>query len=128
MAPWLPLAAVIACLLAQRAPVEEDSVFELPGPDLHVAGRFTQPDFEQLAGVVPLVDRMPDVEALVALEPHEPRSEGRGQRGGDARLANTGFPFEQDRTRQLQGQVQRRGQTAVGDVRLSIEERSKRIN
>ena len=75
------------------------------GGAIEIRGRLEQPNLEQLPGVVPLVDRLADVEPLVALQPDERR----GQRGrdhlGHFGLAHTRLPFEEERTPQLRGQV-----------------------
>ena len=59
--------------LEQRAPDEEVGAEELLLGDGALLGRA---DVEELARVVPLVDRVGDVEALVALEPDQARAAG----------------------------------------------------
>ncbi len=73
-------------------------------------------DAEQLTGVVPLVQRLGRVDALVALQPHEPRVEGRGERLGRGRLADPGFAFEEQRLGEPGGAEQGGRQSLVGEV------------
>ena len=79
-------------------------------------GRLGQPDAQQLARVVPLVERLGGVDALVALQPQQWRVEHLGQRLGRLGLADPGLAFEQDRLGQLGGEEQRRRQPEVGEV------------
>ena len=58
-------------------------------------------DRDHLRGVVPLVDRGGDVEALVALQPDQPAAERRGQHLGDLGLADAGLAFEEQRPAHL---------------------------
>ena len=69
-----------------------------------LAARLEQPDLEHLARVVPLVDRGVDVQALVALEPDEPRAEARREDLGELGLADAGLALEQQRPAELEGQ------------------------
>ncbi len=73
-------------------------------------------DAEQLTGVVPLVQRLGRVDALVALQSHEPRVEGRGERLGRGRLADPGFAFEEQRLGEPGGAEERGRQSLVGEV------------
>ena len=62
------------------------------------AARLEDAQLEQLPRIVPLVDRVADVQPLVALQADEIGPEG-GRRGrGQRRLADAGFPFEEQRT------------------------------
>ena len=65
---------------------------------------------QQLAGIVPLVERLGRVDALVALQPDQRRVEHGGQRLGRLGLADAGLAFEQQRLRQPHGAEQRRRQ------------------
>ena len=56
-----------------------------------------EPDRDHLRGVVPLVDRGRDVEALVALQADQPAAERRRQHLGDLGLADAGLAFEEQR-------------------------------
>src|SRR5581483_1472890 len=80
-----------------------------------------EPDGEQLARVVPLVVRLAGVDALVALQPEQRGAEGARQRLGRLRLADAGFPFEQQRLGQLAGEEQRGRQDAVREVTGAVE-------
>ena len=62
----------------------------------HRAG-FEQTDFEQLAGVVPFVERLGDVDPFVALQPDQFGVEHGSQRFRDLGLADTGLAFEKER-------------------------------
>ena len=99
----------------QRALDEEALRVELVLDDL-LAGGLDRAQVEQLAGVVPLVDGLPGVDALVALQPHQlaagPAREHLGHLGlADARLA-----FEQQRALEPQGEEHRGGEPLVGEV------------
>ena len=86
------------------------------GRVLGLAARLEQPDLEHLARVVPLVDGRVDVEALVALEPDEPRAERGGEDLGELGLADAGLALEQQRAAELERQEDRRRERPVGDV------------
>ena len=58
---------------------------------------FEQPDLENLARVVPLVHRVADVEAFVALQADQFGVERRRQHLGDFGLADAGFALEEQR-------------------------------
>jgi hypothetical protein len=75
----------------------------------------------ELPCVVPLVDRVRDVEALVALQPDEVGVERRGQRARECRLADAGFALEEERTAETERQEARYRQAVVGDVVLRQE-------
>jgi hypothetical protein len=81
-----------------------------------VAAGVGQPDAQQLAWVVPLVERLGGVDALVALEAHERRVEHRGQRLGGLRLADARLALEQQRLRQPHAEEHRRRQALVNEV------------
>ena len=74
-------------------------------------------DVQQLPRVVPLVDRVRDVQALVALEPDQPRAERLRDRLRSLRLADARLAFEQQRLLELQREVERGREPAVGEVR-----------
>ena len=63
----------------EQRPLEQELGAEdvVRGGLVDLAARLEQPDLEHLARVVPLVDGGVDVQALVALEPDQPRAEGR---------------------------------------------------
>jgi hypothetical protein len=68
-----------------------------------------------------------DVDALVALQPDEPRAGGRGQRLGHLGLADAGLALDQQRLAELAGQEDRGGQGAVGEVALRGERLADRV-
>ena len=90
--------------LEQRPPDQELRAEELVfGDRAFLCGA----DVEELARVVPLVDGVCDVEALVALQPDQASAERAGERLGRLCLADSGFPLEQhgllEREREEQG-------------------------
>jgi hypothetical protein len=93
---------------------------ELPAKQLVLAqpgaGRLRRSDPQQLAGVVPLVERLGGVDALVALKSDQPRVERRRQRLGCLRLADTRLALEQQGLRQPEREEKRRGEPVVGQV------------
>ena len=58
---------------------------------VHLASRFHQAYLQHLAGVVPLVDRLVNVQTLVALEADEVGAQSLGQGTGDLRLPDAGL-------------------------------------
>ncbi|CAB4324544.1 unannotated protein [freshwater metagenome] len=78
---------------------------------------------QQLAGVVPFVERLRCVEALVTLEPDEvaacPGADGPGQ----LRLSGARFALEQQRPLHAQREQYCGGETFVGEIALSAEAR-----
>jgi len=73
-------------------------------------------DAQQLARVVPLVQRLRCVDPLVALQTDERRVQHDGQRLGGLGLADTRLAFEQQGLRQAQAQKHRRRQALVDEV------------
>ena len=94
------------------------------------AGRFQDPQLEQLARVVPLVHRVADVEAFVALQANQIGIERRGDRCGQRGLADAGFALEKQGASEAQGQKQRNSQALVGDVVVVSPRRaaSRKVN
>jgi hypothetical protein len=82
------------------------------------AAGFERPQVEHLARVVPLVDSGGGVQTLVALEANQGRVEDGRQNLGDLRLADAGLPFEEQRFLEAEGEIERRRQSAIGDVFL----------
>ena len=74
-----------------------------------------------LAGVVPLVERMGNVEPLVTLEADEVLAEHGGEDLGDLGLADAGLPLEEQRPSQLQREVHGHRQATVGNIVLAFE-------
>ena len=73
-------------------------------------------DGEELALIVPLVERRVLVETLVALQADQLGAVDGGERLGDLGLADAGLAFEQQRTLEEIHQPQRGRDVAVGDV------------
>ena len=80
------------------------------------AGGLGGAEVQQLAGVVPLVDGLVGVEALVALEADQLAAGPAGQRLGHLGLADAGLALEEQRALQAQGEEDRRRQALVGEV------------
>ena len=82
-------------------------------------------DAQQLLAVVPLVQRLGLVEALVALQPHELAAEVRGERLGELGLADAGGPLDEHRLAELGREVgDQRGRLArqVADLAQPVGE------
>ena len=75
-----------------------------------------RPHGEELARVVPLVERLRGVDPLVALEADEPAPQQLGQHLRDLGLPDAGLPFEQQRLVEREGEVDRGGEPAVRQV------------
>ena len=76
---------------------------------------------EELLGVLPLVERLGLVQALVALQADQLAPERGGQHLGELGLADAGGPFHQDRLLELAGEVDDSADRPVGDVVLRRE-------
>ena len=88
--------------------------------DRHLA--FLQrPRVEELARVVPLVERLRGVDPLVALEPDQVGLEDAGERLPDLGLADPRLPFEEQRPAHRDGQEDRGREAPVGQVVLPTE-------
>src|SRR5690242_1953683 len=75
-----------------------------------------QADVEELARVVPLVNRVREVDALITLETDEARAQHIGHDLGGFGLAHACLAFDEERLLQLEGQKYRRGERAIADV------------
>src|SRR5918997_881736 len=73
-------------------------------------------DVEELARVIPLVDGLIDVYALVALQADEGRLEDAGENLGDLGLADPCFAFEEQRPSELEGEEDRGREPFVRQV------------
>src|SRR3954447_2857729 len=73
-------------------------------------------DAQQLLLVVPLVERLGLVEALVALQSNEAGARHLGDRLGELRLAGAGGTFDEHRLLQPVGEVHDAGDAFVGEV------------
>jgi hypothetical protein len=82
---------------------------------------------EELARVVPVVEGVVDVDALVALQADEPRAGGGGQRLGDLGLADARLALDQQRLAQLGGEEDGRRQRTVGEIALLGERLADRV-
>ena len=78
--------------------------------------RLGEPDAEQLARIVPLVERLGRVDPLVALQPDQRHVERRGQRHRRRGLADPRLPLEQQRLRQPQAEEDRGRQALVDEI------------
>ena len=82
------------------------------------AGGLEDAQLEELPRVVPLVDRVRDVEPFVALQPDQIGLERGGDRAGERRLADAGLAFEKQRPAEPERQEERHREAVVGDVVL----------
>ena len=73
-------------------------------------------DAQQLLLVVPLVERLGLVEALVALQADQAGAGDRGDRLGQLGLADTGRPLDQHRLLEPVGEEHDAGDGGVGEV------------
>ncbi len=78
---------------------------------------FGQPDRDHLRGIVPLIDRRRNVEALRSIAGGSAGGPTRrGQNLGDFGLADAGLAFEEQRAAHLAAREKYRRQRAVADV------------
>ena len=75
-----------------------------------------RPDLQHLAGVVPLVQGLVRIDALVALQPDQPPVEHRRENLGHFGLAHPDLALEQDRTAKGQRHEQGGGQSTIGEI------------
>ena len=80
------------------------------------AGAFARLDGEQLALIVPFIERRIGVEALVALHADELAAVHVGERLGDLGLADARLALDQQRALQMIHHPQRGRKIAVGDI------------
>jgi hypothetical protein len=78
-------------------------------------------DRQQLALVVPVVDRVVQVDALVALQPDQARTGGGRERPRDLGLADAGLALEQERLLERGREEHGRGEPGVGQVAIAGE-------
>ena len=83
-------------------------------------------DREQLTRVVPLVERLVDVDALVTLEPDQARAGRSGECPRDLGLARAGLALEQQRLPERGGEMYGGRKRPVGEVALTGE-RPRRV-
>ena len=103
--------------LEQRAAEQELAAEQLA----RVCARLGGADGQQLALVVPVVDRVVEVDPLVALQPDQPRALRVRERAGDLGLAHARLALEQQRLLERGGQVHARGERPVREVALAGE-------
>jgi len=115
--------SVVLERLEQWAPQEEAPREKLALVD----PRLGCPQRQQLPRVVPVVERVMQIDALVALQADQTGAGGPGQRLGDLRLADPGVALEQQRLAQLGGQEDRCAQRTVGEVALPGEGLADRV-
>ena len=101
--------------LQQRPPEQELAPEELAR---RRAG-LRRADGQELALVVPVVDRVVEIDPLVALQPDQARARGLRERARDLGLADAGLPLEQQRLLERGGEEDRGGQAPVGEVALA---------
>jgi hypothetical protein len=104
--------------LEQRAPDQELRPEELLLGDRSL---LRGPDVEELARVVPFVDRVGDVEALVALKTDQARAEDARERLRRLGLADAGLAFQQQRLLEPKREEERRREPAVREVGGRVE-------
>ena len=95
----------------QQGPRDQEAV--VIDVDLALAGLA---DGEKLALIVPLVERVGGVDALVALQPDEIAPSERGDRLGGFRLADARRAFEQQRLAEPDREEDRGGEPLVGEI------------
>ncbi len=106
----------------QQRPLDEEA-----GTEQRVDLRFTGAavaealQVQQLAGVVPLIQRLARVDALIALQAHQLSTAGGGQRLGELGLADAGLALQEQRPPEHRGKVHGGGQPPVGQVVLGRE-------
>ena len=81
-----------------------------------VAARLGQADRQQLARIVPLVQRLGGVDAVVALQPDQRRVQHLRERLGGLGLADPGLPLQQQRLREAEAEEERGRQALVDEV------------
>ena len=101
----------------QQRPLQEILVAEEgAGQLLRVLAVHLHLDGEQLLLVVPLVQGLALVQALIALEPHQLPVQGLGHHLGNLRLAHAGGSLDEKGAAQLQCHQQGGHQTVVVDI------------
>ena len=90
--------------------------------------RLYEANGKHLAGIVPLVQGVIGVEALVALQPDQFRVQDLGQHLGHFRFPHPSFSFEEQGTGQAVGEVDRNRQGPVGQIAVFAEGRGHFID
>ncbi len=109
--------------LEERALDEKSVAVQLTAGADAVDGvrRFENAQLDELASVVPFVNRVADVEAFVTLEAYQIGFEGPSNGARERCLADAGFTLEKKRASELQREKQRNGQASIRDVLLGRE-------
>ena len=123
--------AVVGRERFQQRPLQQESLREdivrQRGP-VDLAGGLGEPDLDHLPRVVPFIHRRCDVEAFVALEPHELAVERRRKHLGDFGFADTGLSFEKQGPAHLEREEHARRETTIGNVVVAIEQREDGVD
>ena len=109
--------------LQQRA-ADQEALVENVGCQLAAivhALRFGQADLDHLPGVIPFIDRRRDIEAFVALQANQRSLQRRGQHLGNLGLAHARLALAEQRTAQLEGEIEDGGEAAIGDVVAALQ-------
>jgi hypothetical protein len=110
---------------AHQEPLVVEPVLDVVGTLPRGLGR---PQVQELAGVVPLVHGLRDVDALVALEADELAAGQPAERFGRLGLADAGLALEQQRPLQAERQEERGREPLVGQVTLAGERGRERFD
>ena len=89
---------------------------------IHFARCLHQADFKQLPGVVPLVHRLADIQALVALQTDQLGVQRGRQHFSHFSLADAGLALEEQGPPELQGEKDGCREPAIGNVVVTLEE------
>ena len=102
----------------EEGPLDQELLAEKVAEVARCVLRLERPHRDELARVVPFVQRLARVDTLVALEPDQPSGQGCGQGFGYLRLPHTGLALQQQRLVQRQRQVDGHAQAVVRQVGL----------
>ena len=106
---------------AQQRPLDEKVLGEQlarRGFAIHRVRRLEHPDLQDLPRIVPLVDRVIDVEPFVALQPDQLCLQGRRENLRDLGFADACFALEEQRPLQPERQVNGQRKPPVGHILL----------
>ncbi len=76
---------------------------------------------QQLGRVVPFIQRLALLHAVIALQPDQAALQHACQRLGQCGLAHAGLALQQQRPLQPQGQEDGRGQAPVGEIAFGLQ-------
>src|SRR6185437_11150721 len=116
--------SVVLERVEQRSPQEVPSGEQLALVDASLGGAQGQ----QLTRVVPVVDRVVQVDALVTLQADQTRAGRRGKRARDLGLAHARLALEQQRLLERYSKVDAQRQRPVGEVALGGEGGTRRLD